>query len=77
MGQGEKGIESVTYALKIGKLNPSVLPYIEQAQLIEVTGWTPEELGKIDAELITVYKIIWSAKGTTTRQERRELSGIG
>lgn len=67
----------MTYALKIGKLNPGVLPYLEQAQIIELTGWTAEELGKADAELIRALKIVWSAKGTMTRHENRELSGIG
>ena len=77
MGQGQEGIESIKAVIKWGKLDPRVIPLLEEAQIIEMTGWTPEELGRQDADRIHAYKIIWSAKGVTTRQERRELKGSG
>ena len=73
MGQGKEGIEGINFALKCGKLDLSVLPYLEEAQLIEITGWTPKELDEQDAERIGIYEVIWGAKGTQSRNERREL----
>ena len=70
-------MDSVKAALKWGKLDIRVIPIIEEAQIIEVTGWTPKEIEETDVEKIRVYSVIWSARGVTTRKENRELKGFG
>jgi hypothetical protein len=65
------------YALKIGKLDPGVIPLLEEASIIELTGWTPEELAKQEAEKLNAYKVIWGARNAASKQERKELRSFG
>jgi len=71
LGQKD-GDKSIAFAIQHGKIAPEVVTVIDEARIIEVTGWTPAEIDGIDAERLMPYKIVWS-KGVTTRKEAKEL----
>ena len=77
LGQGKEGIDSIKFCLKIGKLDPEVIPDLEEAQILDKTGWTPKELAEQDAEKIHRLNIIWSASKSPSRREKTEMNGIG
>jgi len=46
---------------KIGKLDARVIPVLELASIIEVTGWTETVIGEQDAEQLEALKVVWGA----------------
>lgn len=78
MARGEKeDVDSINAAIKWGKLDIRVIPLLEEAQIIEVTGWTPEEFERQDVTKIRALMAIWSSKSVMTRREKKEFGGIG
>ena len=62
--------------MKFGKLDPNVIPILEESQIIEVTGWTPDELDRQDAFRIRAYRVVWGAMGASTRKEKKEMNKL-
>ena len=73
----EHAIDTFKYLMRIGKINPTVIPILEEVNIIEMTGWLPEELDRQDAHKIELYKIVWGAKGSEPRSLKREMNRLG
>ena len=62
--------------LKLGKIHPEAITALEEANIVEITGWTPEEIDRQDPVRIECRKEVWAARNTATRKEKKEMSGI-
>jgi len=76
MDRGEKGMESLQYLTRIGKIDKRVSIYIDYVSLSEIFGWTPEEIDKQDPKMIQIYKAILSGRKKNPPESRQIKKGM-
>ncbi|VVB59060.1 Uncharacterised protein [Candidatus Anstonella stagnisolia] len=69
----QHAIDTLKFLLKIGKLDERAVLEVEEANIIEMTGWTPETLAKQDSGKMEILKTIWAAKGSEPKRMTRGL----
>ena len=59
--------------IKLRKIDTRVLAEIEDANIIEITGWTVDELDRQDANRIEILKTVWSSKAPIPKNVKKRL----
>ena len=76
------GWDTIRYLNRLGIISTRAVHLYRNARLIEMTGWTPEQIKNMEPEELGIYMTVWgaSAQGGNPplpRQMRKELMGNG
>lgn len=81
MARGEKGIDSIKFLIKLGKLDKEALVYMDYVNFSRVFGWLPSQIDQESPRMLKIYQCILAGQNAkqpvTGRQENREMNGYG